>query len=58
LQQFRLLIIDDDLGVREYLSTLLGRLGYAVFTAASGEEALDLLATSRPDLITLDVVLE
>jgi DNA-binding NtrC family response regulator len=55
---FRLLIIDDDLGVREYLSALLGRFGHSVSTAASGEEALENLATSRPDLITLDVVLE
>jgi two-component system response regulator AtoC len=55
---FRLLIIDDDLGVREYLSALLGRLGHTVFTASSGEEALDGLAASRPDLVTLDVVLE
>jgi two-component system response regulator AtoC len=55
---FRLLIIDDDLGVREYLSALLGRFGHSVCTAASGEEALENLATSRPDLITLDVVLE
>ncbi len=45
---FRLLIIDDDLGVREYLSALLGRFGHSVFTAASGEEALDGLAVWRP----------
>jgi two-component system response regulator AtoC len=55
---FRLLIIDDDLGVREYLSALLGRFGHTVFTASSGEEALEGLTASRPDLITLDVVLE
>jgi len=55
---FRLLIIDDDLGVREYLSALLGRFGHTVFTASSGEEALEGLTGSRPDLITLDVVLE
>jgi len=55
---FRLLIIDDDLGVREYLAALLARFGHSVFTAASGEEALDGLGESRPDLVTLDVVLE
>jgi two-component system response regulator AtoC len=55
---FRLLIIDDDLGVREYLAALLARSGHTVFTAASGEEALDALGDSRPDLVTLDVVLE
>ena len=55
---FRILIIDDDLGVREYLSALLSRYGHAVFTAASGEAALEGLTVSRPDLVTLDVVLE
>ena len=55
---FRLLVIDDDVGVREYLGELLARAGYEVFTAASGEEALEDLAETRPDLVTLDVVLD
>jgi two-component system response regulator AtoC len=54
----RILIIDDDAGVRDYLSALLERQGHAVFAASSGEEALASLAESRPDLVTLDVVLE
>jgi two-component system response regulator AtoC len=54
----RILIIDDDLGVREYLSALLARQGHVVFSAASGEDALAGLAEWRPELITLDVVLE
>jgi two-component system response regulator AtoC len=55
---YRILIIEDDLGVREYLTALLERDGHAVFNAASGEEALATLAEARPDLVTLDVVLE
>ncbi len=55
---FRLLVIDDDPGVREYLQALMSRRGYVVFTAESGEEALSGLATTRPDLITLDLVLD
>ncbi len=55
---FRVLVIDDDQGVREYLSALLARSGYQTFAAPSGEEALATLPESRPDLITLDVVLE
>ncbi len=55
---FRLLVIDDDPGVREYLQALMSRRGYAVCTAESGEEALSGLATTRPDLITLDLVLD
>ena len=54
---FRVLVIDDDPGLREYLEALLVRQGYDVFTAVGGEEALEKLAVARPDLITLDVVL-
>ena len=54
---FRLLVIDDDPGVREYLQALMSRRGYVVFTAGGGEEALSGLPVTRPDLITLDLVL-
>jgi len=54
---FRVLIIDDDPGVRDYLESLMSRQGYEVYAAAGGEEALQKLKESRPDLITLDVVL-
>ncbi len=57
-QPFRLLVIDDDAGAREYLDALMTRDGYQVFLAASGEEALGGLSESRPDLVTLDVVLD
>ena len=55
---FRVLVIDDDPGVREYLQALMSRQGYEVFAEPGGEEALAGLGQSRPDLVTLDVVLE
>ncbi len=55
---FRVLVIDDDPGVREYLEALMSRQGYEVAAVAGGEEALERLAEIRPDLVTLDVVLE
>ncbi len=55
---FRVLVIDDDPGIREYLDALLERHGYEVFAVASGEEALESLSRTRPDLVTLDVVLD
>ena len=55
--RFRVLVIDDDPGVRDYLEALVSRQGYQVFAADGGEEALRGLDESRPDLITLDVVL-
>jgi two-component system response regulator AtoC len=55
--RFRVLVIDDDPGVRDYMEALVARQGYDVSAAADGEEALRNLDTSQPDLITLDVVL-
>ena len=55
---FRVLVIDDDPGIREYLDALLERHGYKVFAVASGEQALETLFQTRPDLVTLDVVLD
>jgi two-component system response regulator AtoC len=55
---FRVLVIDDDPGVREYLEALVSRQGYAVYAVSGGEEALRDLDRIRPDLVTLDVVLD
>jgi len=55
--RFRVLVIDDDPGVRDYMEALVSRQGYEVSAAADGEEALKNLETIQPDLITLDVVL-
>jgi two-component system response regulator AtoC len=56
-EQFRVLVIDDDPGVRDYMEALVTRQGYRVFAAADGEQALKALPDARPDLVTLDVVL-
>jgi len=55
--QFRVLVIDDDPGVREYMEALVSRQGYEVTAVADGERALLSLESIQPDLITLDVVL-
>ncbi|MCH7709329.1 MAG: sigma-54-dependent Fis family transcriptional regulator [Myxococcales bacterium] len=55
--RFRVLVIDDDPGVRDYMEALVSRQGYEVFAVADGEQALESLAETRPDLVTLDVVL-
>jgi len=56
-QSYRMLVIDDDPGLRDYLEALASSRGYRVFTAASGEDALASLEQTRPDLVTLDLVL-
>jgi adenylate cyclase len=52
-----LLVVDDLPENVRLLTAVLAPRGYDVLTATSGEDALDLVATARPDLILLDVVM-
>ncbi|MFV9647042.1 MAG: response regulator, partial [Desulfobacterales bacterium] len=38
----KILVVDDDQGMREFLEILLVREGYEVISASGGKEALDL----------------
>ncbi|MBI4574027.1 MAG: sigma-54-dependent Fis family transcriptional regulator [candidate division NC10 bacterium] len=51
----RILVVDDQEGIRWLLSKLLEDAGYAVSTAADGQEALDAAAKQPPDLVLMDV---
>ena len=53
----RLLIVDDDPGIRELTAQFLNRHGYHVDTAAGGAEMRQALARDRYDLIVLDVMM-
>jgi len=55
--QFRVLVIDDDPGVRDYMEAIVSRQGYEVMAVGDGEQALQSLESAQPDLVTLDVVL-
>ena len=52
-----ILVIDDDPVVRDLLRRYLGRNGYRVLVAVNGEEGVRLAGETRPDLITLDVLM-
>ena len=54
--QKRILVVDDELDLRDILQCNLEAAGYAVDTAASAEEALTLMHKS-PDLLLLDVMM-
>jgi DNA-binding response OmpR family regulator len=56
-EAFRVLVVDDDPGIRDYLEALGARRGWRIFVAAGGEEALGSLGDTRPDVVTLDVML-
>lgn len=51
----KILVVDDDKNLRLSLSLILKQDGYEVETAASALEALDLLKTSKLDLMFLDL---
>ncbi len=52
----RILVVDDDPGVREAVSELLSGEGYDVSTAEDGQDALERLGTMEPPcLILLDL---
>lgn len=53
----RALVVDDEERIRFFLSETLQRSGHVVTTAASGEEALELLQDNAFDLILLDLML-
>jgi two-component system, OmpR family, KDP operon response regulator KdpE len=51
----RVLIVDDEPGIRRFLSASLRAHGYSIQEASSGEEALQVVPAFRPDLILLDL---
>ncbi|MDA8134018.1 MAG: sigma-54 dependent transcriptional regulator [Desulfobacteraceae bacterium] len=58
MAQTRILIVDDELVIRESLAGWLKRDGYEVGTVAGGEEALDLLKQKGFDILLLDIQLD
>lgn len=50
----RILIVDDEPDILEFVKYNLAKEGYTVFTAQNGAEALDVAARQHPHLILLD----
>lgn len=54
----RILIVDDSFYMRTMLKNVLTDAGYEVVgEAANGQQAIEMAAATKPDLITLDVIL-
>lgn len=53
----RVLVVEDDAGIRRVLEDALASKGYVVTTAADGRKGLELARDLRPDLVILDVML-
>jgi len=51
----RVLVVDDEPQIQRFLGPALGAAGYDVMQAATGGEALRLIATKAPDVVVLDL---
>lgn len=53
----RILVVDDEPHIRELVRLYLSKEGFEVLEATDGLEALDLVTSSEPSLIILDIML-
>jgi DNA-binding response OmpR family regulator len=53
----KILIVDDQLEVRELVEVTLRAGDYEVFQAESGEKAIEMAKAERPELIIMDVMM-
>jgi CheY-like chemotaxis protein len=53
----KILVVDDDPDFVETTRIVLEQAGYAVVSAASGDESLQVVREENPDLIILDVIM-
>ena len=53
----KVLIVDDDPDVRLFNTTVVEENGYTPLEASNGEEGLEMIKKSKPDLVILDVLM-
>lgn len=57
MEQKRILVVEDDLFLRELYTDILSGEGYKVDSAADGEEALQKMKVGGYDLVLLDIIM-
>lgn len=53
----RILLVDDEEDILEFVSYNLEREGFKVYTARNGKEAIQMVTKVKPDLVILDVMM-
>ncbi len=54
----KLLIVDDEIDIREFAKSYFRKRNIEVFTASGGVEALEIITQEKPNLVLLDVRME
>lgn len=57
IENIKILLVDDEPDILEFISYNLVKEGYEVFTSNNGKDAIKLAQQERPDLIILDVMM-
>jgi two-component system response regulator AtoC len=57
MKKVKVLIVDDEAIIRDALSDWLKDIGYQVFTAENGHEALEVIERERPGIMIADLVM-
>jgi DNA-binding response OmpR family regulator len=54
----KMLIVDDEVDIREFAKRFFQKRGIEVLTASGGKEALDIIHNQKPHLVLLDVTMD
>jgi CheY-like chemotaxis protein len=55
--EVRILVVDDEIANREWLTGILEPAGFSVLPASGGAEAIELAKSRKPDLVLLDLMM-
>lgn len=55
MEKKKVLIVDDQNGIRVLLMEVFGNEGYSTFQAANGKLALEIVKAEQPDMVLLDM---
>ena len=57
MQNAKIMVVDDDPGIRDSVQTILESRQYTVITAADRTEGMEKIKAERPDLLILDIMM-
>jgi CheY-like chemotaxis protein len=57
MENMKIIVVDDDPGIRDSLQMILSSRQYIVITATDRTEAMDKIKTDKPNLIILDIMM-